>query len=142
MLETPGPPAELTGFWEGVITGRELASSSHIHEKPATLHVDVDGTWTMHDAGSIAVGRIAHPPADTINLEGRICTDGVGKGVRYSLQFAGHRFVAGSAHMHHAGRRVDTGIVLGARSTEERRPASRRIPDSCQLPEADQRLAH
>jgi hypothetical protein len=138
MRDTHVSSAPLTGVWEGVITGRELATASHIDEQEATLRVNADGTWTMHYSGAIAGGRVVDRRADDISLEGRLCTDGVGKRVRYRLQFAGERFVAGSAHAYYAGRRVDTGLVLGTRSVEGQidadspaRRASAQLPRSC-----------
>jgi hypothetical protein len=95
--------------WQGVITGRELATASGIAAMNATLTLAPDGTWTSVCDNGRAEGRVVATYGRTVELEGALET---GAPVRYRLTLAGRGHAAGSVHTYFGGHSVETGINL------------------------------
>ena len=100
----------LTGTWQGVITGRELATAAHITAKNATLVVNEDRTWTMNGAAGRSTGRVVSVTPDEAVLVGK--TERDDRPVRYLLHREGGGFLVGAARTYFQGHSVYTGIKL------------------------------
>jgi hypothetical protein len=95
--------------WQGVITGRELATASGVSAMNATLTLAPDGTWSGICDNGRATGRVVVIDDRTVEFVGALET---GAPVRYRLRLSGPGHAAGSAHTYFAGHSVETGIDL------------------------------
>ena len=86
--------------WQGVITGRELATASGVSAMQVTLTLPPDGTWSSICDNGRATGRVIAADGRTLELEGALES---GAPVRYRLRLAGPGHAAGSAHTYFAG---------------------------------------
>jgi hypothetical protein len=108
--------AALAGTWEGVVTGRELATTQEIVEVPARLIVDEDGRWTLvtrsggseqKSSGRLVTGRTG------VSLEGAMEAGAAASPpVHCWLQLGGTQSLYGTANTILGGRRVVGGIQL------------------------------
>jgi hypothetical protein len=96
--------------WQGVITGRELATTAGVSAMKATLTLRPDGTWSSVCDNGRATGRIISARNHTLELEGALES---GAPIRYRLSLAGPGHLAGSTHTYFLGHSVNTGIDLG-----------------------------
>jgi hypothetical protein len=95
--------------WQGVISGRELATAASVSAMKITLTLAPDSTWSSVCDNGRATGRVITAHDRTLELEGALET---GAPVRYRLRLAGPGHLAGSAHTYFAGHSVETGIDL------------------------------
>jgi hypothetical protein len=95
--------------WQGVITGRELATASGVGAMNTTFTLAPDGTWSGVCDNGRATGRIVAVDDRTIELEGALES---GAPVRYRLRLSGPGHATGSAHTYFGGHSVETGIDL------------------------------
>ena len=96
--------------WQGVITGRELATAAGVTSMKATLTLAPDGTWTSVCDNGRASGRVISTYGRAWELEGALES---GAPIRYRLYRAHPGHAAGGAHTYFIGHSVDTGIDLG-----------------------------
>ena len=95
--------------WQGVITGRELATAASVTAMRVTITLRPDGTWSSVCDNGRATGRIIASRGRTLELDGALET---GAPVRYRLDVAGPGHAAGTAHTYFGGHSVETGINL------------------------------
>lgn len=105
------PAQRVSGRWEGVITGRELAQSTHIIDVPVTLSIHPDGRWEMSTELGDSAGLVTTVVGDQVELDGHLVSaKGAPVWNRMTL-WRGHALV-GLVHTHFSGSTVVTGIVL------------------------------
>ena len=109
--QSRAPAQTVSGRWEGVITGREMAHSTHIIDVPVALSIHPDGSWEMATGLGDSTGVVTTVVRDQIELDGHL---GGAKGPpvwnRMTL-WRGHALV-GLVHTHFSGSTVVTGIIL------------------------------
>jgi hypothetical protein len=105
-------PTPFTGTWEGVVGGREIATSSHVVFRRVVLRVDPDGSWAVRGPAGVARGHVTRMVEDGIVLEGRRGEEAASRPVRYRLHLERESFLVGSAGTYFRGHGIETGISL------------------------------
>jgi hypothetical protein len=105
------PAQRVTGRWDGVITGRELAQSTHIIDIRVALSILPDGRWEMSTDLGDSAGVVATAVGDQVELDGHL---GGAKGppVWNRMTLWRGDVLVGLVHTHFSGSTVVTGIVL------------------------------
>lgn len=107
-------PATPTGTWQGVITGREMATSGGGTAQNARLVIREDGTWALTTATWQASGTVV-TRGDRLVLDGRFVTANPGKPLGpavYYLSPLGNQGLGGSGTADYLGVHVTTGVQL------------------------------
>lgn len=110
-------PAEgsLTGVWEGVLTGRQMATANGVMDERVRLVVKDDGTWTMTAASWQASGAITSRSQSFV-LEGNFLSRNpgspLGPAVYYLSQWRNNQVLGGNASARFNGLHITTGITL------------------------------
>ncbi len=109
----PLPPT-LTGVWEGVITGSEMATASGIAAQKARLTIRDDRTWTIETATWQTSGTVQMRGGHLV-LDGNFVSanPGTPSGMaRYYLTPWGNGALGGSGSADFAGGHITTGVQL------------------------------
>lgn len=64
------PAPRVSGRWEGAITGRELAQSTHIIGVRVAMSIHPDGSWEMSTGLGDSAGVITTMVDDQVELDG------------------------------------------------------------------------
>lgn len=109
------PAAETpTGVWEGIITGREMATSNHVMAQNVRLVIRDDATWLMTTATWQASGTVLTRGGRLV-LEGRFITGNPGRPAGralYDLSLWGNQSLGGSGSAQFSGAHITTGVQL------------------------------
>ena len=110
------PPTDtLTGVWEGIITGRDMATAQGVDQEYVRLVVNEDGTWTMRTATWQASGRITSRTQSFV-LEGDFISGNPGHpdgpALYYLSQWRNSQVLGGNASTHWKGTHTLAGITL------------------------------
>ena len=106
-----GPGEMPSGRWEGVITGRELAQSTHISDVPVALSIHPDGRWEISTALGDSAGAVTRVAGDSIELEGHL-GGAQGPPVWHRMTCWQGRDLVGQVQTQFSGRTVVTTVIL------------------------------
>ena len=102
-----------SGTWQGVITGRELATAAGVMPQTVTLEIG-DGAWTAETSAGNAAGSVITTTGTDVQLEGAFMKDSPQAGARahYVLRAVRQGFLGGAARSYFLGHGVHGWILL------------------------------